>query len=173
MGTPRDFLQYRRARVQEDGSILMMLRSAEHPDMPENKNYVRAESHIAGYVLRQTFEAGQPVLNIFLMSCADIKGLVPKWVINYVAPRKPPEWVDSLQKACMEYQKKNPDYEKKLQEYVERYQGEVPFDYEVDEGQQSLSHPNSPTNAGKKALRADEVDLEAAPIGRFGATLAL
>ena len=38
---------------------------------------------------RSIDENGKPVLNIFLMSCSDIKGLIPKWIISYMAPRNP------------------------------------------------------------------------------------
>ena len=47
----RDFLQFRRVRVQEDGTILIVLRSAEHPDLPERKPYIRVESYMSGYIL--------------------------------------------------------------------------------------------------------------------------
>merc|ERR1712146_153424 len=96
--TPRDWLQWRRIKFFEDGSIFIVLRSAEHPDMPDQKSAIRAESYIAGYILRQTWQDGVPVLNLFLMTCCDIKGLIPRWIINAAAPRKPAEWVDSLKK---------------------------------------------------------------------------
>lgn len=131
--TPRDFLQYRRARVHDEKCILLVLRSAEHPEMPEKRDTIRAESYSSGYVLRQAEENGQPVLKIFLMSCSDIRGLIPKWIINYVAPRKPPEWVETLRKACLDYQAQHPDYRARLAEYVDRYRGEQPFDYEPGE----------------------------------------
>merc|ERR550525_1014173 len=85
--TDRDFLQWRRVRVQDDGSILIVLRSAEHHGVPEDKRYIRAESHISGYILRQEWEDQTPVLKIFLMSCADVKGMIPKWIISYMAPK--------------------------------------------------------------------------------------
>lgn len=166
--TPRDFLQFRRAKMQEDGSILMMLRSAEHPDMPENKNYIRAESYISGYVLRQGYEKGQPVLNIFLMSCSDIKGLVPKWVISYMAPRKPGEWVESLRKACVEYQQSNPDYVERLQEYANLYRDDVPFDYEVEEGLQA-----APALQAEAVVDLEEGSPDSRYTGRRGEVLRL
>mmetsp|Transcript_88674 Transcript_88674/g.228694 ORF Transcript_88674/g.228694 Transcript_88674/m.228694 type:complete len:802 (+) Transcript_88674:72-2477(+) len=134
--TSRDFLQYRRASVREDGSILLVLRSAEHPKMPEDKRYIRAESYISGYVLRQSFGSdGKPVLNIFLMSSSDVKGLIPKWIISYIAPKKPSEWVETLRKACLDYQEGNPNYKSQLEAYASRFRGESPFDYEpVEEG---------------------------------------
>lgn len=131
--TPRDFLQYRRSRVQEDGSILIVLRSAEHLDKQEDKNVIRAESYISGYVLRQGYEEnGEPVLKIFLMSCADVKGLIPKWIISYFAPKKPGEWVDGLRKACMQYQIEHPNYEQELAEYMRRFRADNPYDYEAE-----------------------------------------
>eukprot|EP00446_Apocalathium_sp_SHHI-4_P088284 CAMPEP_0177465458 /NCGR_PEP_ID=MMETSP0369-20130122/17423_1 /TAXON_ID=447022 ORGANISM="Scrippsiella hangoei-like, Strain SHHI-4" /NCGR_SAMPLE_ID=MMETSP0369 /ASSEMBLY_ACC=CAM_ASM_000364 /LENGTH=440 /DNA_ID=CAMNT_0018939341 /DNA_START=104 /DNA_END=1426 /DNA_ORIENTATION=+ len=134
--TNREFLQYRRAFLREDGSIVIVLRSAEHLDMPEGKGEckgnIRVESFISGYVLRQSYDdQGKPVLQIFLMSCADIKGLVPKWIINFVAPKKPAEWVDTLHKACQVYQDAHPRCEDELREYVQRFRKENPFDYEA------------------------------------------
>lgn len=131
--TPRDFLQYRRVLLQDDGSILIVLRSAEHIDSPEEKGYIRAESYISGYVLRQSFDGPTPVLNIFLMSCSDTKGMIPKWIINYFAPKKPGEWVETLRKAGLEYQEQNPCYKDKLQRIVAGYAADNPFDYEPEE----------------------------------------
>jgi hypothetical protein len=128
--TPRDFLQYRRSRIREDGSIEIVLRSAVHQDMPDQKGVIRAESYIAGYVLQQTYEGSTPVLNIFLMSCVDIKGLIPKWIINQTAPRKPAEWVDTLKQAAMDYQKKHPDFRERLKKEMAAYKDPNPFDYE-------------------------------------------
>jgi hypothetical protein len=140
--TPRDFLQYRRCKILEDGSIEIVLRSAIHPDMPDQKGVIRAESYIAGYVLNQTYEAdGTPILNIFLMSSLDIKGLIPKWIINMTAPRKPQEWVETLRKAAMDYQKQNPDYKTKLEEVLKPYREINAFDYEDVLVEDDHGHP--------------------------------
>jgi len=130
--TDRDFLQYRRIRVMDDGSIHIVLRSAEHLDMPEQKGAIRAESYNAGYILRQTFEGDTPVLNIFIMSCLDIKGFVPKWLINATAPRKPAEWVEALKKASVDYMKANPNFKETLADALEEYKQHNPYDYEED-----------------------------------------
>jgi hypothetical protein len=130
--TPRDFLQYRRVKLQKDGSILIVLRSAEDPNCPEDKYNIRAESHISGYVLRQEFEGSTPVLKIFLMSCADIKGLIPKWIVNTFAPRKPGEWIESLKRAALDYQKANPNFKEELERQTLHFGSDNPFDYEVD-----------------------------------------
>jgi hypothetical protein len=129
--TPRDFLQYRRCLVREDGSVQIVLRSAAHQDMPEQKGVIRAESYIAGYILKATYNGTTPVLNIFLMSCLDIKGLIPKWVINLTAPRKPAEWVETLRKAALEYQESHPNYHENMKEELEKYKLENPYDFEM------------------------------------------
>jgi len=128
--TARDFLQYRRIRVMDDGSIHIVLRSAEHKDMPEQKGAIRAESYNAGYILKQTFDGDTPVLSIFLMTCVDIKGLIPKWIINAAAPRKPAEWIESLKQASIAYMKANPDFKEDLSSRLETYKQENPYDYE-------------------------------------------
>merc|ERR1719487_569997 len=152
MVTARDFLQYRRILFKEDGSIHIVLRSAEHPDMPEQKNAIRAESYIAGYILSQTYEAGVPILNVFLMTCVDIKGLIPKWIINAAAPRKPAEWIDSLKKAAIEYQKAHPNYKDSMGEDTKQYRADNPFDYEdaVPGANQDSENGDVPPDAESK-----------------------
>lgn len=128
--TPRDFLQYRRVRVMDDGSIHIVLRSAEHPNMPDAKGVIRAESYISGYILTQSYDNDKPVLNIYLMTCVDIKGLIPKWIINATAPRKPAEWVETLRKAAIEYQNAHPNYKQELLKELEPFRETNPYDYE-------------------------------------------
>ncbi|CAJ1371946.1 unnamed protein product [Effrenium voratum] len=127
--TPRDYVQYRRAKVLEDGTILISLRSANHPDLPEKNGYVRAESFTSGYVMKQYADGDGKGTKIFLMTCTDVKGIIPKWIINFVAPRKPGEWIDCLKKACLDYQANNPDYGM-LQKELDPFRAAVPFDYE-------------------------------------------
>jgi len=133
VSTPRDFLQYRRIRLEKDGSILIMLRSAEHPDCPEESSAIRAESYISGYVLRQEWDGETPVLKIFLMSCSDIKGLIPKWIVNTIAPRKPGEWIESLRKAAVDFQQANPGMMGELQQTLQRFAEDNPFDFEAED----------------------------------------
>jgi len=154
--TTRDFLQYRRARVLEDGTILIVLRSAEHPDVPEQRGVIRAESFVASYVFQAQQDAkGQPVLKIFLMTCTDVKGMIPKWVISYFAPSKPKEWVDSLRKGVLAYQAKHPGYQEELSAYMERFKEPCPFDFEdkVESGTKSNQHRlvTSPSMRGRRS----------------------
>ncbi|CAE7566349.1 Stard7 [Symbiodinium sp. CCMP2456] len=127
--TPRDYVQYRRVKVLEDGTILISLRSAIHPDMPEKNGYIRAESFTSGYVMRRYDDGKEKGTKVFLMTMTDVKGIIPKWMINFVAPRKPGEWVDCLKRACLDYQNANPDYPT-LEKDLEPFKHNHPFDYE-------------------------------------------
>jgi hypothetical protein len=127
----RDFVQYRRVRVLDDGTIVIVLRSAVHPDVPEQKGIIRAESYISGYVLKQRYDAnGQPILDIFMMSCNDVKGMIPKWIINFFAPKAPREWIEALKGSALEYQQQHPHYQEELRALIEKFKKPNPFDYE-------------------------------------------
>ena len=93
--TPRDFLQYRKAAVVHD-SICILMRSAEHENHPHLPGFIRAESLISGYIIRQNGDD----CDLFLMSQTDIKGLIPKWIVNMVAAKAPAQWVESLTISC-------------------------------------------------------------------------
>lgn len=125
----RDYVQYRRTKVLEDGTILISLRSANHPELPETSKHVRAESFTSGYVMRRYDDGNEKGTKVFLMTCTDVKGIIPKWIINFVAPRKPGEWIDCLKRACLEYQASNPDYESLLKE-LEPFKEYHSFDFE-------------------------------------------
>ena len=93
--TPRDFLQYRKSIV-DPGVVTIIMRSAVHSDKPPISGFIRAESLISGYVIRQNGSNCE----LFLMSQTDIKGLIPKWMVNMVAAKAPAQWVDNLVKSC-------------------------------------------------------------------------
>jgi hypothetical protein len=93
--TPRDFLQYRKSIV-EGSVVTIMMRSAIHDEKPPVHGYIRAESLISGYVIRQKGEDCE----LFLMSQTDIKGLIPKWMVNIAAAKAPAQWIDNLIRSC-------------------------------------------------------------------------
>jgi len=131
--TPRDFLQYRRVRVNEDGSIVIVLRSAEHPVCPEDSRYIRVENKISGYIFRNVVANGKPGMQIFLMSCSDVKGMIPKWIINILAPKKPGEWTESLRKAALEHQARYPHRKEEVAQRLRtEFSQENPYDYEYE-----------------------------------------
>ena len=75
----------------------MSIRSTEHERCPPKRNKVRAETYTSGYIIRPT-ESG---CSLFLVAQNDIKGLLPKFIVNREAGRVPPKWIDDLKKACM------------------------------------------------------------------------
>lgn len=97
--TPRDFLQYRKTIV-DSNSITILMRSAEHPAKPHVQSCIRAETYISGYVIRQNATG----CDLFLMSQTDIKGLIPKWIVNMMAAKAPAQWIDNLVKSCEQFQ---------------------------------------------------------------------
>lgn len=107
--TTRDLVQYRRVRAQ-DGSTLIVQRSAEHPLAPEDDRFIRAEAHFTGYALRAAVDhkSGQPCLNLFLDSHVDIKGFVPKWLLRQLAPRRSVDWLTNLERASLYLQQCTP-----------------------------------------------------------------
>jgi len=118
--TPRDFLQYRKAVIDTD-CISIMMRSADHDSRPVKSGFIRAESFISGYIIRQR----GPDCELFIMSQTDIKGLIPKWIVNMVAAKAPAQWVDNLLRACGKIK----DSDKFLTDYVS--QNTVPAREEV------------------------------------------
>jgi hypothetical protein len=116
--TPRDFLQYRKALRDNSGAISILMRSAQHSGKPELNGFIRAESYISGYVIRQE----GPDVKLFIMSQTDIKGLIPKWMVNMVAAKAPAQWVDNLSKACAKVLVKDFDSDKeKMNTFLTNY----------------------------------------------------
>lgn len=42
---------------------------------------------------------------LFLVTQTDVKGLIPKWLVNTTAARAPVGWVENLRCACKKYMK--------------------------------------------------------------------
>ncbi|EGR28919.1 start domain protein [Ichthyophthirius multifiliis] len=106
--TKRDFVQQRilKRDYPEKGQITIAFFSIQHSSQPEKKGFIRAHSYIAGYVIRPVGQHTQ----LTIMTQSDVKGVVPKYVVNYMAARQPPKWVESMQKGCQDYRKQ---YQKK------------------------------------------------------------
>ena len=115
--TPRDFLQYRKA-LNDGESLSILMRSAEHENHPHLSGFIRAESLISGYVIRQR----GPDCDLFLMSQTDIKGLIPKWIVNMVAAKAPAQWVESLTSSCTQVLDKDFSGNKaKMEEFLDEF----------------------------------------------------
>jgi hypothetical protein len=40
-----------------------------------------------------------------IVSQTDVKGFIPKYIVNYVASKAPIDWVNNLKKACIKAQR--------------------------------------------------------------------
>jgi hypothetical protein len=93
----RDFLQLRKVvhDFPEEGITYMHFKSIEHVDKPPVKKVVRAETIISGYVIEQ-IQDDPPVTQLVIISQNDIKGLIPKYLVNMASGKAPKQWVGNL-----------------------------------------------------------------------------
>ena len=97
--TKRDWLQ-RRVQIRDypdPGTIILHFVSVEDPAMPPKKGVIRAETLISGYVIRPVSEH---TCTVTIISQNDIKGLIPKMLVNKVAAKAPADWVNNMNKGC-------------------------------------------------------------------------
>ena len=97
--TRRDWLQQRIEihDYPEPGTIVLHFVSTEHPEMPPKKGIIRAETIISGYIIRPTTEK---TCNVTIISQNDIKGLIPRALVNSIASKAPVDWVNNMNKGC-------------------------------------------------------------------------
>jgi len=97
----RDFVQIRNFKLDypEKGQILMTFQSQTHAKAPPVKGRIRAETNIAGYIIKPSSRAPNST-DICIISQVDIKGNIPKIIVNMASGKAPAEWVNKLVKAC-------------------------------------------------------------------------
>ena len=108
----REFLEWRIATVpcettgKHADSFKIYLRSCDFVDSPEvGRGRVRADVISSAYEFAWNAEKSGSVITIY--SQIDIKGTIPKWIINQLAPSTPLRWVGKLRSACAEFMKKS------------------------------------------------------------------
>lgn len=106
--SPKDFVQKRKVwkNFQDDDSILFYFKSVTHPSCPVNKKYIRAEAVLSGYYMKTISTSPERTLFYGIVH-NDIKGNIPVWVTNHIAPKFPKEWINALKNGCMELKKKH------------------------------------------------------------------
>jgi len=86
--------------------------SVIHPASPEKKHYVRAWSHMTGYLIRPD-PANETGCVFIYLTQTDLRGWIPPWAINQGASKFAPQLVDKLAKVSPAYvawkDKNNPD----------------------------------------------------------------
>ena len=91
--TDRDFVQKRtKAKNYKGYDYVMHFVSDDIQEMPQRKNFVRAMTHISGYLFKQSPDDPESTI-MTLIAQTDIRGMVPKSLVNYNAQRMPKKWV--------------------------------------------------------------------------------
>jgi len=104
----RDFVQVRNFKLDypQKDHIVMSFKSVNHPKMPPMKGRIRAETHIAGYIMKPSTQAPNST-DFCIVSQSDIKGNIPKVIVNMASGKAPAEWINKLIKACEKSRKQN------------------------------------------------------------------
>jgi hypothetical protein len=92
------------------GMITIHYKSETHPKCPEKPKMVRANTILGGYILEEEKNPkGGYNTKMIIISQNDIKGIIPKSIVNMAAGKAPREWVKNLIKGCEEYLKTRPN----------------------------------------------------------------
>ncbi|CAO1362642.1 unnamed protein product [Diamesa hyperborea] len=99
---PRDFvLQRSWLDTGPGGEQMVLSRSVPHKDWPPKKGYVRAITHITGFVLKSRTPDTGCILG-YVAQC-DPQGKLPPWLVNKVTHTLGPRMVKDLRKAALGY----------------------------------------------------------------------
>lgn len=93
----RDWVQQRKAwkKTPNENTFILHFKSVELDDVPETSKCVRAHTYISGYFVTKISE-NKSLLIIIAMN--DIKGSIPKWLVNRESAKAPKKWVENLKK---------------------------------------------------------------------------
>ncbi len=84
------------------GDVCIHFKSVEHKECPPVRKHIRGNVLIAGYIFRTISK--EPLQScIYIVSQNDIKGLIPKFIVNMVAAKAPREWMNNLRKASYKH----------------------------------------------------------------------
>ena len=104
----RDFVHFRKTmrNFPKKGMTTIHYKSTDYAKCPEKPKMVRGETMIGGYILEEEKNVkGQVCTRMILVSQNDIKGIIPKSLVNMGAAKAPRQWVQNLIKGCEDYTK--------------------------------------------------------------------
>ncbi|KAF0694945.1 Aste57867_14200 [Aphanomyces stellatus] len=84
--TARDFVVITSEKRLEDGTIAIASRSIDHPSVPVTKHFIRAHTHVSGYLIRPV---SADACEVTLIVHMDLAGMIPAMVINILAVDSP------------------------------------------------------------------------------------
>ena len=92
----RDFCQKRTfAKNYRGFQYALHLVSVDDPKLPENPNKVRAHTMISGYLINPHPENPNDTI-ITILANTDVKGAIPKSIVNYSMKRGPKIWLNEF-----------------------------------------------------------------------------
>lgn len=97
--TKRDWVLRRTFTLDypQPGSIMIHYVSDTHTAAPVFNKIIRAETMISGYIIRPISDS---LCDLTIISHNDVKGKIPKKLVNQVAARAPAKWIKNLEKGC-------------------------------------------------------------------------
>jgi len=81
--------------VPNKDNYVIFFKSVEDSAVPPNKKFVRAHTYVSGYYIEPVSENPLKV-KLIIIAMNDIKGLIPKWLVNSMAAKAPKRWVENL-----------------------------------------------------------------------------
>jgi len=96
----RDYLFYRKSVLdQESGIYLTVSKAGPNPKKPEFKNFVRVDTYQAMMCFRQA----ENKTEFRLLQYDDMKGSIPKTIVNWAISSGLPEYLKKIHQACLKY----------------------------------------------------------------------
>jgi hypothetical protein len=97
----RDFVQRRKIWNQfpDEDSVILHFKSVEHHLCPVKSSHIRANTIISGYYI-QTISKNPLRTRLTGITQTDIKGMIPKMIVNRISQSAPKEWMKNLVNGC-------------------------------------------------------------------------
>jgi hypothetical protein len=97
----RDFVQRRKIwkNFPDDNSVILHFKSVDHHLCPVKSSHIRANTVISGYYI-QTISTNPLRTRISGITQTDVRGSIPKMIVNRVAQNAPKEWMKNLLNGC-------------------------------------------------------------------------
>jgi len=110
--TYRDFVHLRRVRHNsKDKSKVVLDISTLSDKVPEHQDYIRAHTFCSGAILLSDLIPNMETKKLdegtkySMISQLDMRGYIPKTIVNWAVAYKSMDWFESLNQACLSYAK--------------------------------------------------------------------
>ena len=85
-----------------DADFVMGFENYEDEEIPIKKGVIRAETIISGYIIRQIDDKNT---SLTIVSKTDIKGIIPKFLINKNAAKNVLKWCKGYENGLRKYER--------------------------------------------------------------------